>query len=68
MPLQRLQQDLHPQPNPRRTSEATKEAVQRALAQRLWVRAIARCLKVSYQTIQKVAHDAQKNTSHFPKG
>ena len=52
-----------PQPNPRQTSQATKEAVERALAERLSTRAIARTLKVGYQTIQKVAKDAKKNTS-----
>jgi transposase-like protein len=57
-----------PRPNPRQTSQATKEAVERALAERLSQRAIARCLKVSYQTIRKVAQDAQKNSGPLPTG
>jgi len=55
-----------PAPTPRRTSEETKQAVARALAERLSQRAIARCFKVSFQTIRKVAQDAQKNTRPWP--
>jgi transposase-like protein len=51
-----------PQPNPRQTSQATKGAIERALAERLSQRAIARCLKVGYQTIRKIAQEAQKNS------
>jgi len=51
-----------PQPNPRGTSQQTKEAVERALAERLSQRAIARCFQVSFQTIRAIARDAQKNT------
>jgi transposase-like protein len=57
-----------PAPNPRQTSQATKEAIERALAERLSVRAIARTLKVGYQSIRKVAQDAQKNTRPWKKG
>ena len=56
-----------PRPNPRRTSQATKEAVERALAERLSQRAIARTLRVGFQTIRKVAQDAQKNTGPLPR-
>jgi transposase-like protein len=52
-----------PAPNPRRTSEATKQGVERALAERMSQRASARCFKVSFQTIRKVANDAQKKAS-----
>ena len=54
------QRTFTPEPNPRQTSQATKEAVERALAERLGVRAIARTLKVGYQTIKNVAQDAKK--------
>lgn len=57
------QKTFTPAPNPRHTSPATKEAIERALAERLSQRAIARLLKVGCQTIRKVAQDAQKNTS-----
>ncbi len=52
-----------PQPNLRQTNPATKEAVERALAERLSQRAIARLLKIGCQTIRNVAKDAQKNTN-----
>jgi transposase-like protein len=52
-----------PQPNPRQTSEATKAAIERALAERLSQRAIARLLRVGDQTIRKVAKEAQKNSA-----
>ena len=55
-----------PQPNPRQTSEATKAAIERALAERLSQRAIARLLKVSDQTIRTVAQEAQKNSGPSP--
>ena len=55
-----------PQPNPRQTSQATREAVERALAERLSQRAIARRLRVSYQTIRRVAQDGQKNSRPWP--
>jgi transposase-like protein len=55
-----------PRPNPRQTSQATREAVERALAERLSQRAIARCLRVSYQTIRRVAQDGQKNSRPWP--
>jgi transposase-like protein len=37
-------------------------AIERALAERLSQRAIARCFKVSFQTIRAIAQDAPKNT------
>jgi hypothetical protein len=37
--------------------------VERALAERLSVRAICRTLKVGCQTIKNIANDAQKNIS-----
>ena len=62
------QKTFTPQPNPRQTSQATKEAVQRALAERLSYRAIARSLKVGTQTIKKVREDAKKNSPHWQRG
>ena len=53
-------------PNPRKTSQATKAAIERALAERLSQRAIARLLRVSGQTIRRVAQDAEKNSSPLP--
>jgi transposase-like protein len=50
-----------PAPSPRRTSEQTRQAVGRALAERMSQRAIARCFRVSFQTIRKVAQEAEKN-------
>ena len=55
------QKTFTPEPNPRKTSQATIEAVERALAERLSYRAIARSYKVGTQTIKKVAKDAKKN-------
>ena len=55
------QRTFTPEPNSRKTSQTTKEAVERALAERLSVRAIARTCKVGYQTIKNVAQDAKKN-------
>ena len=57
-----------PAPNPRQTSQATKEAVERALAERLSQRAITRTLRVSFQTIRRVAQEAQKNTDRSTRG
>ena len=57
------QKTFTPEPNSRKTSQATIEAVERALAERLGVRAIARSCKVGYQTIKKVKEDAKKNSS-----
>jgi transposase-like protein len=57
-----------PAPNPRHTSEATKAAVERALAERLSVRAIARTLGVGSDTVRKVAQEAQKNTAPSKRG
>lgn len=51
-----------PQPCRKGPSPETVAAIERALAERLAQRAIARCFKVSFQTIRRVAHDAQKNT------
>ncbi len=62
------QKTFTPQPNPRQTSQATKEAIERALAERLSQRAIARLLKVSSQTIRTVAKGAQKNSGPLPTG
>ena len=50
-----------PQPCSRSLRPETRAAIERALAERLAQRAIARCFKVSFQTIRKVAQDAQKN-------
>ena len=57
------QKTFTPEPNPRKTSQATLEAVERALAERLSHRAIARTLKVGSQTIKKVREAAKKNSS-----
>jgi transposase-like protein len=51
-----------PQPCSRSLRPETRAAIERALAERLAQRAIARCFQVSFQTIRKVAQDAQKNT------
>lgn len=56
-----------PEPNPRRTSEETKAAVERALAERLSQRAIARACRVGDKTVRQVARDAQKNSKASPK-
>src|SRR5262245_37945589 len=61
------QKTFTPAPAPRRTSEQTTAAVVRALAERLSQRAIARCFKVSFQTIRKVAQDAEKDTRLCPR-
>ena len=55
------QRTFTPEPNSRQTSQATIETVERALVERLGVRAIARTCKVGYQTIKKVRENAKKN-------
>ncbi len=55
-----------PQPKSRRLTPEKRESIERALAERLSQRAIARCYRVSFQTIREVARDAQKNNGTLP--
>jgi transposase-like protein len=55
-----------PQPKSRRLTPEKRQMIERALAERLSQRAIARCYRVSFQTIREVAQAAQKNSGRSP--
>jgi transposase-like protein len=55
-----------PQPKSRQLTDEKRQTIERALAERLSQRAIARCHRVSYKTIREVAQAAQKNNSNSP--